>query len=408
MLTATAPRAAFRSTRALRLRQPVRFQQRQNVRFQSSEAAKKGGGSGAVAGGLAGGSIAVLTGFLFYHWSGARTAVNNYSYAKDTVDSAFKNTTKYAPEPGQAVQWLKEVVTSYTKFIPGASGYVDTAFDDLEKVRSRHSDEVDKIIQDTYYELKNVTQKGFNGDSASQAWEVISNTFVRIGQLAGDAAEDILENHPQIKEKLGPKFHQLKQASEQYGPEAKKQVDETWKQVQDILKSGLSATTFTKIQKLIQDKSEEIQKFGDQAWQKGIEEAKPLLDKSPQLKELVQNNKTQLLKGDLGQLWQKLQEAGKSGDTNDITNFVKDQVNKASQSGSSSSSGGSFGQLLSLIPGGGDIGGKLQQLQEIGQKHGKEAEDLVSSAVEEIKKVLQSKVEEAEKLKNKAEKDVKN
>ena len=60
-----------------------------------------------------------------------------------------------------------------------------------------------------------------------------------------------------------------------------------------------------------------------------------------------------------------------------------------------------------MIPGGSDIGGTLQQLQEIGQKHGKEAEGLVMSAVDEIKKVLSSKMEEAQKLKDKAEKDVK-
>jgi len=397
-----APRMAFRSTRALRLRQPVR-----NVRFQSTEAAKQGGSNGALFGGLAGGSAALLIGFGFYHFSGARGVVNSIHSAKTTANDAFAKTTQYAPEPGQAVQWLKETVTSYTRFIPGASTYVDRAFDDLEKIRARHEGEVDEIVQETYYELKNVTKSGFTAESASQAWEVISATFVRIGQLAGDAFEDIIENHPQLKEKIGGQYSQLKQMGEQYGPEAKKQVDETWNEIQDILKSGFSMDSFSKIQKLVQDKSQQIQKYGDQAWQKGIEQAKPILDKSPQLKELVENNKEKLLKGDLGQLWSKLQEAGKSGNSDDITSFVKEQVNKASQSSSGSSGSSGIEQLLSMIPGGSDIGGTLQQLQEIGQKHGKEAEGLVMSAVDEIKKVLSSKMEEAQKLKDKAEKDVK-
>jgi len=402
-----APRTAFRSTRALRLRQPVRFNQRQNVRFQSTEAAKQGGSNGALFGGLAGGSAALLIGFGFYHFSGARSVVNSVHSAKTTANDAFAKTTQYAPEPGQAVQWLKETVTSYTRFIPGASTYVDRAFDDLEKIRARHEGEVDEIVQETYYELKNVTKSGFTAESASQAWEVIDATFVRIGQLAGDAFEDIIENHPQLKEKIGGQYTQLKQMGEQYGPEAKKQVDETWNEIQNILKSGFSMDSFTKIQKLVQDKSQQIQKYGDQAWQKGIEQAKPILDKSPQLKELVENNKEKLLKGDLGQLWQKLQEAGKSGDSNDITKFVKEQVSKASQSSSGSSGSSGIESLLSMIPGGSDIGGTLQQLQEIGQKHGKEAEGLVMSAVDEIKKVLSAKMEEAQKLKDKAEKDVK-
>jgi len=401
-----APRTAFRSTRALKLRQPVRFNQRQNVRFQSTEAAKQGGSNGALFGGLAGGSAALLIGFGFYHFSGARGVVNSIHSAKSTANDAFAKTTQYAPEPGQAVQWLKETVTSYTRYIPGASTYVDRAFDDLEKIRARHEGEVDEIVQETYYELKNVTKSGFTAESASQAWEVISATFVRIGQLAGDAFEDIIENHPQLKEKIGGQYSQLKQMGEQYGPEAKKQVDETWNEIQNILKSGFSMDSFSKIQKLVQDKSQQIQKYGDQAWQKGIEQAKPILDKSPQLKELVESNKEKLLKGDLSQLWQKLQEAGKSGNSDDLTKFVKEQVSKASQSASGSSSSG-IEQLLNMIPGGSDIGGTLQQLQEIGQKHGKEAEGLVMSAVDEIKKVLSSKMEEAQKLKDKAEKDVK-
>lgn len=401
-----SPRMAFRSTRALRLRQPVRLNQRQNIRFQSTEGAKQGGSNGAIAGGIVGGGVALFTGFLFYHFSGARGIVNSVHSAKATADSAFQKTTKYTPEPGQATQWLRETVESYTKFIPGASTYVDTAFDDLEKIRSKHGEEVDKIVREAYDQMKGVTKSGFTADSASQAWEILQDTFVRIGKLAGDASEDILNNHPNLKEKFGGKFQQLKQMGDQYGPEAKKQVDETWEEVQNILKSGFSVTSVTKIQKLVQDKSEELKKYGDQAWQKGIEQAKPLLDKSPQIKELVENNKEKLLKGDVSQLWEKLQDATKSGNTDDLQSFVKEQVNKVSKSSGGSGSG--IEQLLNMIPGGGDIGGKLQQLQEIGQKHGDEAEKLVKSAVEEIKKVLQSKVEEAEKLKNKAEKDVKN
>ncbi|KAL1583370.1 hypothetical protein WHR41_08054 [Cladosporium halotolerans] len=407
MLPAT-PRMAFRSTRALRLRQPVRLNQRQNVRFQSTESAKQSGGNGALAGGLAGGSIALFTGFLFYHFSGARGVVNSIHSAKSTADSAFQSTTKYAPEPGKAIQWLRETVDSYTKFIPGASYYVDRAFDDLEKIRGKHGEEVDAIVRESYDEMKKLTNNGFNADSASKAWEVLQQTFVRIGRLAGDAAEDILDNHPQLKEKVGGKFGQLKQMGEQYGPEAKKQVDETWDEVQKILQSGFSMTAVTKIQKLVQDKSEELKKYGDQAWQKGMEQAKPLLDKSPQVKELVENNKEKLLQGDLGQLWEKIQDATKSGNTDDLQSFVKDQVNKVSKSAGGSGGSSGIEQLLNMIPGGSDIGGKLQQLQEVGQKHGDEAEKLVKSAVEEIKKVLQSKVEEAEQLKNKAEKDVKN
>jgi len=412
-MLATTPRVALRSTRALRARPaPIRVRQvRQprNFRYQSTTSSPpqaSGGASGGsnhpLLGGAAGGLVAFLGGYLWYSFSGAKSVVNSVSSAKSYVDTAFKKTTAAAPEPNQAVQWLRETVTSYTRMIPGASIYVDKAFDDLDKIREKHGDEVDKIITKTYNDLKKTTQKGFSMEAATDAWDILQKCLKDIGSLAGDAAQDILDNHPQLKEKVGGRFDQLKQMGDQYGPEAKKQVEDTWKQAQDILKGGFSAETLKKIQDLIQEKTQEIQKYGDQAWQKGIEQAKPILDKQPQLKKLVEENKDKLLKGDLGQLWQKLQEAAKSGNTDDIQKFVKEQTDKVS-----SSAGGGIEQLLKMIPGGSELAPKLQQLQELSQKHGQEAENLLKGAIEDIKKVLEKKVDEGQELKNKVEKDAK-
>jgi len=282
--------------------------------------------------------------------------------------------------------------------IPGASGYVDSAFDDLEKVREKHGQEVDSVVRETYDELKEVTKAGVSFEAVTQAWGVLQKCFKRIGSLAADASEDILNNHPQLKEKVGPRINQLKQMGDQYGPEAKKQVDETWKQVQDVLKGGFSMETVSRVQKLVQDKTEELKKYGDQAWQKGMEQAKPMLDKQPELKKLVEENKEKLLQGNLGELWQKVQQ----GDTDDIQKFVKEQVSNAQ-----SQAGGSFEHIFSMIPGGNEIMPKIQQLQELSQKHGQDAEKLVKSAIDDIKSVLQKKVEEGQKLKDKAAADAK-
>jgi len=271
-------------------------------------------------------------------------------------------------------------------------------------VREKHGEEVDKIIRDTYGELKGVTKAGFSVEAVSKAWDVIQNCFKRISGLAADAAEDILNNHPELKDKVGGNIEQLKQMGNQYGPEAKEKVDETWQQIRDILKGGIGVGTIGKLQSLIQEKTQEVKKYGDAAWQKGIEQAKPILDKQPQLKELVEKNKDKLLQGDLGQLWQKFQEAVKSGNTDDVQKFVQEQVDSASKK---VGGGGGIEQFLQMIPGGSEVGPKLQQLQELSQKHGQEAEKLMKSAIEDIKKVLQQKVDEGQKLKDKVEADAK-
>lgn len=355
-------------------------------------------------GGLAGGAVALFGGYLWYYFSGAKSVVNTVHTTKSYVDTAFKKTAEKVPEPNQAVQWLRDTVTTYTKMIPGASVYVDSAFDDLDKVREKHGDEVDKIIRDTYGELKDVTKAGFSVEAFSKGWDVIQNCFKRISALAADAAEDILDNHPQLKDKVGGNIGQLKQMGKDYGPEAKAKVDETWQQVQDILKGGIGVGTVAKLQTLIQEKTQEVKKYGDAAWKKGVEQAKPLLDKQPELKEFIEKNKDKLLQGDLGQLWQKLQEAAKSGNADDVEKFVKEQVDSLSKK---AGGGGGIEQFLQIIPGGSEIAPKLQQLQELSQKHGQEAEKLVKSAIEDIKKVLQQKVEEGQKLKDKVEADAK-
>lgn len=128
-------------------------------------------------------------------------------------------------------------------------------------------------------------------------------------------------------------------------------------------------------------------------------QAKPYLDKNPQIKKLVEENKDALMQGDLSSLWEKV----KSGNTEDVEKFVKDTAEKAKNKGSQM--GFDVDKYMKMIPGGSEIMPKLQQLQEIGQKHGKEAEDLLKSTIEEIKSVLQKKVDEGQKIAEKAKKD---
>ncbi|EXJ75941.1 uncharacterized protein A1O5_00449 [Cladophialophora psammophila CBS 110553] len=401
-MLARTPRAALRSGRALRGRQPVQFSSHsRNARFQSTATAKtatdaSSSSSQALLGGLAGGTFAFVLGYMWYQFSGAKSALNTIHSTKAYVENTFKKTTQNAPEPNQAIQWLKETVQSYTRMIPGASKYVDSAFEDVDKVREKHGDEVDQIINDTYGKLKGVTQKGFSMEALVEAWGILEDCFKQISSLAASAGQDILDNHPQLKSQFGDRFEQLQQMGEQYGPEAKKAVDETWRQARSILAGGVSFSTVQKIQDLMQNKTQQLRQYGDQAWQKGMEQAKPLLDKQPQMKKLMEENKAKLLRGDLGHLWQKVQEAAQSGNTDDLQNFVKEQVDKASEG-----AGGGIEQLLNIMPGGSEIGPKLQQLQELSQKHGQEAEKLVRSAIEDVKKVLSKKVEEGQQLKEK-------
>ncbi|MCJ1300744.1 hypothetical protein MMC08_003541 [Hypocenomyce scalaris] len=397
-----ASRTAVRATRVLRVRSTLR-----NARLESTSSSSSSGSSysPALIGGVAGGAVTFLGGYTWYHFSGAKTLVNTMHETKSYMDKASKQLKESVPEPNEALKWLRQTASSYAAFIPGAKGYVDSAFDDLDAIRNKHGEEVDNIVKDAYNELKGVTQeKGMSVETAKKAWDIIQKHLKRIGELAGDAAEDLLNNHPELKDKVGGNLDQLKQMGNQYGPEAKKQVDQTWDQISDIVKGGVSMETANKIRKLVQEKMEMLQKMGDEAWKKGMEQAKPYLDKSPKVKELIEKNADSLKKGNVGELYQKIKEAVGSGDTSSIESYVKSAADKAKQS---AGSGGGLEQYFKMIPGGDKILPKISQLQEIAQKHGEEAEKIAKEAFEEIQQVLQRKGDEAQKLAEKAEKEAK-
>ncbi|EMD95573.1 hypothetical protein COCC4DRAFT_156098 [Bipolaris maydis ATCC 48331] len=378
----------------------------QHPRFQSTQTASStnsGAGTHAAVGAASGALAAITVGYIFYRQSGAREVVVASKTAQGYVKSASQKIKEQTPEPNEALQWLRQAAQSYAAFIPGAKGYVDSAFDDLDAIRAKHGDEVDNIVREAYDEMRQVLGKGdMSLVTAHQTWDVITKHMSRIADLAGDASQQIMDNHPQLKEKLGGNIDKLKEYGDKYGPEAKKEVDRTWKQISDVVKTGMSAGNIEKIRSIVQEKIEKLNKMGDEAWKKGMEQAKPYLDKNPQVKKLVEENADALKGGNVQELYQRVKSAVEKGDTGDLQSYIKSVADKAKDGGF-----GDYEQYLKKIPGGDQILPKLSQLQEVAQKHGDEAQNLLKEAVSEISDILQKKGDEASKLAEKAKEDSK-
>ncbi|KAG0646601.1 hypothetical protein D0Z07_7568 [Hyphodiscus hymeniophilus] len=380
-------RIALRAARSARA--PVRYNAR---RFASTnqQAAAAGGSSGLV-GGLAGGAIVFGLGYSYYHFSGAKSIVNAASSTKNQFSKLTQNIQDSAPEPNEALKWLRSTATSYAAFIPGAKSYVDSAFNDLDKVQANHGKEVEDIVNNAYKELKQATKSGMSVETASKTWEILEKTIKQLGELASDSASEILDNHPQLKEKVGGNLDQLKSMADNYGPEAKKQLDDTYQQITDVVKGGVSMESINKVRQLIQEKTEQMKKFGDEAWKKGMEQAKPYLDKNPQVKDIIEKNQDTLKNGNFGELFEQVKDAVSSGNTDQLQQYVKQAGEKYSK----------------MAPNSGGIMDTLAKLQDVAKDHGKEAEEIVKGAYEDIRKVLQKRISEAEKVAAKAGKDAK-
>ncbi|KAK1708447.1 hypothetical protein CaCOL14_009383 [Colletotrichum acutatum] len=401
LVRSTLPRA----TRAVRA-------PRQQLRFQSTTTSSSTGGSSShfgagVAGGLAGAGIF----YALYSFTPAGRAASKVNKAAKEAEkkytAAAQKLQENTPSTDEAIDYIKQFAYSYVGWIPGGRSYVDSAFNDFETVRKNHKEEADKIVDDAYKQFQEVAKAGLSLEAVHKAYEVLADITQKLASLGGDAIGDIVDNHPQLKEKLGGNIDQLKDLGDKYGPEAKKQVDETWKQVKDVLAGGFTAGNFDKVRKLIEEKIQQVQKLGDEAWKKALEEAKPYLDKNPKVKELIEKNADALKKGNAKELFEKAKKATESGDLGGLESYVTDAVDKAKSKGSQV--GESFGldQYFKMIPDGDKIIPKLKQLREVADKHKEEGEKLFKETIEEVKKVLEAKSKKAEEIAEKAKKDAK-
>ncbi|KUI65181.1 hypothetical protein VM1G_00605 [Cytospora mali] len=402
----TLPRAA-RSVKAPRAARQTRFQSTSS----SSHTSNAGGGASPFVAGAVGGLAAggLLYGAFLYTPSGkmARSINKASKEGQKKYQEAAKKIQETTPDADQTIKYIKDFCYSYVAWIPGGRQYVDVVFKDLETVRKNHRDEADRLLNDAYKQFQDVSKSGLSMEALRKLYDVLTDLSVKIADLSTDALGDIIDNHPQLKEKFGGSLDQLKQLGDQYGPEAKKQVDETWKQVRDVAAGGLTAANLDKARKLVQEKIEQVKKLGDEAWNKGMEQAKPYLDKNPKVKELVEKNADALKEGNAKELFDRARNAVESGQTGDLEGYVNEAVKKTKSKGKQISGGLGLEQYFDKIPNGSEILPKLQQLKEVAEKHSDESEKLVKETLEELKSVLEKKSEEAEKILNKAKEESK-
>ncbi|KAF7715463.1 Uncharacterized protein PECH_007115 [Penicillium ucsense] len=385
-----------------RASRPSRFQSTSSG--PSSSTSTGTGTNAALAGGLAGGATAALVGYGIYSFSGAKSFVDTNRQAKQYLEQAKQKIAEAAPEPNESYNWFKKTAKRYAVFIPGARDYVDTAFRDLDQIKEKHGDDFEKIIQDAYQELSDVSSRGsFDSDTAFSAFHVLQKHLDRLMDLAGDVSDQILDNHPQVKEKIGGSYQQLKEMGEAYGPQAKEEVNKTWNQITDVIKKGATVDAIAEVKKLIDEKKQKLQKLGDEAWQKGLEESRQQLEKNPKLKSLVEDNADALKKGNFSDLWKMIQESASSGNTEKVEKFVKDKVDQAKSHGF-----GDMDKWLQAIPGGSNIIPQLQSLQQVAQKKGGEAEKVLKETFEELQDLLKKRKEQVEKIADDAKEESKN
>ena len=383
----------------------------QQARFQSSSAGGTSSATSHLAAGIAGGLIgtAVFTGIYSYTPAGQtasklnKAAVEATKQYKIAADKLQNNT----PNADQAINSIKEFAYSYVGWIPGGRSYIDAIFKDVDLIREKHKEEADEIVNDAYKKLQKLSKEGLSMEALSKTYEIIAELSQKIGSLSGDVVSDIIDNHPKLKENLGGNVDKLKELGDKFGPDAKKQVEDTWKEVKEIFSGGLGAASLAKAKKLIDEKVEQIQQLGDKAWDSGMEELKPLLEKNSKVKKLIEENQDALKQGNVKELFDKAKSAIESKDSGKLEEYVNKSLESAKSKGSEVASSWNLDEYFKLIPGGAEILPKLQEIKDFTEQHKEEGEKLLKETIEELKGVLEKKAGKAQELVDSAKKDAK-
>lgn len=238
-------------------------------------------------------------------------------------DTKTKIQEKAPKSPNEVLNFLRNIAKSYAGAVPGASQYVDSTFDNIDKLRETHGEEFDKILQATYDDvsgvLKEVKDKGLSGIDAATAGKLMSVLGTRVAELnalgrkvGGDAFAKLQEEYPQVASTLGSSYEEVKAFAERSGPEAKKLVGDAVVQVQDILKN--SKNTPDALNRARQVAQEKAQQLKEMVWDKTAKE----VESNPELKELLSENKAAFVAagsslGSMSEVIDRVKQAAKSG-----------------------------------------------------------------------------------------------
>ncbi|CAE6384949.1 unnamed protein product [Rhizoctonia solani] len=392
-----------------------------------------------IASGLAGGGAVVIGGYLWYQFSGVKTAVDSSQRIASTLNNAKVQIKNSLPPPNEALSYLRSVAKSYAVLVPGGSQYVDSVFDSIDELHNSHREEIDSIVSGAYNDIKKITneRKSMDLDSALAILGVLQKRAGELGNVAGELSSDavgpILDRYPKLRDSLGGNWDEFKQFARSHAPEVKKLYDDTANKIIDTVKSnGVTAASIATIVQIVREKSDEAKRVAENtakdAWERARKQAGPALDKMPDIKKVLDENSSTLMSVGGGvaamsgsnsrEIWDRIKQVADSkgriseDKLDELKNFILEKVEAAKKGGKGGMkdvaekfSSGGFESMVKMIPGGQetlDSTPNLQALFKITQSHGEDAQKLAQETYEDVLKVLKEKAEKAKRLADQA------
>ncbi|KIP08392.1 hypothetical protein PHLGIDRAFT_127017 [Phlebiopsis gigantea 11061_1 CR5-6] len=373
----------------------------------------QGSSSSHLASGLAGGAAVLVGGYAWYHFSGTKQTLQTANSAHEYYQKAKSSIAEKAPKnPNEILDFLRTVTKQYAGVVPGASKYVDETFDAIDHLRDTHGEEFERILQETYddvtHVLEEVKDKGVQGMDAATAGKLTNVVTKRLSELnelgkkvGGDALGKLEQSYPQIANTLGTSWSELKGLAERSGPEAKKMVDDTVTQLQDIMsKSKSMPDALNRAREVAQEKAQQVKETVWSAAEKEVES-------NPELKKLLNENKGAFIAagsslGSLGEVIERVKQVAKNGGDKqkikELSEFIQDKVKESQGRGWEG-----LQSWVKSMPGGEEALKNLsdvdvQALIALSQSKGQDAKQLAEETYKDVLSLLKEKAGKAKKI----------
>lgn len=288
---------------------------------------------------------------------------------ESSIAEVKRTLAEKTPSADEALNYFRGVAKSYGSLIPGASAYIDPMFDTIDELKKTHGDETEKIIKGTYDEVKETVSKGgFDLKTGEKVVEILKRRAAEVEDLGRRVGTDfikpVLDKNPQLRDSIGGSYDELKQLVQKHGPEAKEKYDDLVKQLKQIFDKGISPDSIKQVQDLIQQKTKEIRELGEKAgkdaWDKASKQAKPYLDKMPDVKKSLDENMKALIASggkNVQEVYDKIKQVADKGFDKKSVQELQDMIKqKAKDKGVDwDQSWQSVEQCIKKLPGGDQV-----------------------------------------------------
>ena len=204
-------------------------------------------------------------------------------------------------------------------------------------------------------------------------------------------------------------------------------------QLKDIFSKGFSQDSVDEARRLLQSKTSELRKFAQssaqEAWDHALKEATPYLDKIPEIKQLLNDNRDKFIAAGAAtltggssstqEIFARIKDVAQ-GDLaknkdkmNELRKFVEDKAREAESQGAKQLERGweSLQDWVRTMPGGEDALKRMPDVKvfvKVSQERSEDAKKLAKETYEAVLQVLEEKGKKAKQLTEEVKEDTKN